>query len=425
MSKLVCRVAKFKGGQLYGMDIHIQRKTDNHSNKDIDVSRSKLNYELVNGFQNEHYFSAVNNRIKKGYLSEKSLRKDATLACGIIISSDKKFFDNLTDEQERDFFKTAYEHLCEKYGKENIISAKVHKDETTPHLHAIVVPLTKDGRLTAKELFDRKALLSLQADLPKALQQRGFNINRGESSDKKHIETAEFKQLQEQNKVDVKIDPNDIQLLKIGEEKKLLGTKEIFETPAQVANRLTQKYVKPLTDELTDLRTEKALTEKRNDAIKYAKAFSQSRENEFIALYHSLKEFGEKHVSTALEKIQNLVSRLNAEKQKEREQQALEREKELKEKQRNNQFAQYREPDSLCSVLDFGKAPYQFEDNGKPSYYIAVQAKNGQPKILWGTEYQKQIQALNIRNGDIVRLNGSKIERAEEINHKASKGMKI
>ncbi|MEX4043357.1 hypothetical protein MZB23_09540, partial [Haemophilus influenzae] len=86
------------------------------------------------------------------------------------------------------------------------------------------------------------------------------------------------------------------------------------------------------------------------------KAFSQSRENEFIALYHSLKEFGEKHVSTALEKIQNLVSKLNTE-----------REKELKEKQRNNQFAQYREPDSLYSVLDFGKAPYQFEDNGKPS----------------------------------------------------------
>ncbi|MEX4315829.1 hypothetical protein MY680_09420, partial [Haemophilus influenzae] len=92
-----------------------------------------------------------------------------------------------------------------------------------------------------------------------------------------------------------------------------------------------------------------------------------SRENEFIALYHSLKEFGEKHVSTALEKIQNLVSKLNTEKQKEREQRALEREKELKEKQRNNQFAQYREPDSLYSVLDFGKAPYQFEDNGKPS----------------------------------------------------------
>lgn len=77
------------------------------------------------------------------------------------------------------------------------------------------------------------------------------------------------------------------------------------------------------------------------------------------------------------------------------------------------------------SLLDFGKAPYQFEDNGKLSYYIDVKAKNGQPKLLWGTEYQEQIQALNIRNGDIVRLNGSKIERAEEISHKAKKGIKF
>nr|PRK45564.1 hypothetical protein BV185_00003 [Haemophilus influenzae] len=228
--------------------------------------------------------------------------------------------------------------------------------------------------------------------------------------------------MKKDNQVTVKINPNDTVATVL--EKKLIGA-DVKETPEQIANRLTQKYVKPLTDELTDLRTEKALSEKRNDAIKYAKAFSQSRENEFIALYHSLKEFGEKHVSTALEKIQNLVSKLNTEKQKEREQRALEREKELKEKQRNNQFAQYREPDSLYSVLDFGKAPYQFEDNGKPSYYIAVQAQNERPKILWGTEYQDQIQALNIRNGDIVRLNGSKIERAEEINHKASKGVKI
>ena len=429
MSKFVCNVEKFKGGQLYGMDIHIQRKTDNHSNKDIDISKRHLNYELVESgkehkFQfTDHYFSAVKKRIEQGYLGQKALRKDATLACGVLISSDKKFFENLTEEQERDFFNTAYEHLCEIYGKENIISAKVHKDETTPHLHAIVVPLTKDGRLTAKELFDRKALTALHNDIPKKLKQRGFNIERGErNAQVKRMETDEYKRLKKDNQVTVKINPNDIVATVL--EKKLIGA-DVKETPEQIANRLTQKYVKPLTDELTDLRTEKALSEKRNDAIKYAKAFSQSRENEFIALYHSLKEFGEKHVSTALEKIQNLVSKLNTEKQKEREQRALEREKELKEKQRNNQFAQYREPDSLCSVLDFGRAPYQFEDNGKPSYYIAVKAQNGQPKVLWGTEYQEQIQALNIREGDIVRLNGSKIERAEEINHKASKGVKI
>ncbi|HBT4927190.1 TPA: plasmid recombination protein [Klebsiella pneumoniae] len=423
MSKLVCNFDKYKGSQLYGMDIHIQRKTDNHSNKDIDLSRKHLNYELVAEHQNEHYYTRAKNRIEQGYTGKRKIRKDGVWTGNVIISSDQEFFKKLTPEQEREFFKTAYDFYCEKYGKENVISAMVHKDETTPHLHLLIVPLTKDGRLCAKELFDREALRSFHDIIAKRLQQRGFNIERGERNAKvKRMETDEYKRLKKDNQVTVKINPNDTVATVL--EKKLIGA-DVKETPEQIANRLTQKYVKPLTDELTDLKTEKALAEKRNDAIKHAKAFSQSRENEFIALYHSLKEFGEKHVSTALEKIQNLVSKLNTEKQKEREQRALEREKELKEKQRNNQFAQYREPDSLCSVLDFGKAPYQFEDNGKPSYYIAVQAQNGQPKVLWGTEYQEQIQGLNIRIGDIVRLNGSKIERAEEINHKASKGVKI
>ncbi|MCH3737880.1 plasmid recombination protein, partial [Campylobacter coli] len=78
----------------------------------------------------------------------------------IIISSDSEFFKKLTPEQEREFFKTAYDFYCEKYGKENVISAMVHKDETTPHLHLLIVPLTKDGRLCAKELFDRETIRS-------------------------------------------------------------------------------------------------------------------------------------------------------------------------------------------------------------------------------------------------------------------------
>ncbi|HHY0726113.1 TPA: MobV family relaxase, partial [Haemophilus influenzae] len=285
MSKLVCNFDKYKGVQLYGMDIHIQRKTDNHSNKDIDLSRKHLNYELVAEHQNEHYYTRAKNRIEQGYTGKRKIRKDGVWTGNVIISSDQEFFKKLTPEQEREFFKTAYDFYCEKYGKENVISAMVHKDETTPHLHLLIVPLTKDGRLCAKELFDREALRSFHDIIAKRLQQRGFNIERGERNAKvKRIETDEYKRLKKDNQVTVKINPNDTVATVL--EKKLIGA-DVKETPEQIANRLTQKYVKPLTDELTDLRTEKALSEKRNDAIKYAKAFSQSRENEFIALYHS------------------------------------------------------------------------------------------------------------------------------------------
>ncbi|WP_163598240.1 MobV family relaxase, partial [Moraxella catarrhalis] len=222
MSKLVCNFDKYKGVQLYGMDIHIQRKTDNHSNKDIDLSRKHLNYELVAEHQNEHYYTRAKNRIEQGYTGKRKIRKDGVWTGNVIISSDQEFFKKLTPEQEREFFKTAYDFYCEKYGKENVISAMVHKDETTPHLHLLIVPLTKDGRLCAKELFDREALRSFHDIIAKRLQQRGFNIERGERNAKvKRIETDEYKRLKKDNQVTVKINPNDTVATVL--EKKLIG----------------------------------------------------------------------------------------------------------------------------------------------------------------------------------------------------------
>ena len=67
-------------------------------------------------------------------------------------------------------------------------------DETTPHMHLCSVPLTEDGRLSAKILFNRKSLLQLQSELPRHLQSNGFDVQRGESGSKKtHLDTQDFK----------------------------------------------------------------------------------------------------------------------------------------------------------------------------------------------------------------------------------------
>lgn len=423
MSKLVCNVAKFKSGQLYGMDIHIQRKTNNHSNKDIDTSRSNLNYELVNGQQIEHYFTAVKKRISQGYIGKKELRKDATLACGVLISSDKNFFDNLTEEQERQFFQTAYEHLCNVYGKENIISAKVHKDETTPHLHAIVVPLTKDGRLTAKELFDRKALTALHNEIPKKLKARGFNIERGEkNADVKRLETDEYKKLKEQNKVSVQIEPNEIFLYKIGEEKTFFGKKDILETQADVAKRLEKKYIEPLAKELTELRTEKAIEYAKKSKLEWAKQFSKSYEDQFKELYYSVKEFGSEHVDSVLEKLRDVVGSLNREKRQQDEMLQKQKTEDLVQRRLQNLSRAYGGSDDLCEVLDVDFAPYNFEVNGKKTYYVAAQAlKDKAKKLLWDDSFAE----LKLKIGEIIHIKGDKIERAAKIQVKQGKGMRM
>lgn len=415
MSKFVCNVAKFKGGQLYGMDIHIQRKTDNHSNKDIDISRSNLNYELVNGFQNQHYFSAIKKRIEQGYLGQKALRKDATLACGVLISSDKKFFENLTEEQERDFFQTSYNYLCEMYGKENIISAKVHKDETTPHLHAIVVPLTKDGRLSAKELFDRKALTALHNEIPKKLKQRGFVIERGEKNAKiTRLETEEYKKIRDQNKKVVRINPDDVEPRTIRDG---LFKKEV-ETLEQIATRLNQKYINPLTDEISDLRTELAINQVKEKRINHSKAFAKNREYEFAELYYAIKEFGEKHVDNVLKKLRGVVKDLNSEKRQQNEIADSQRAHNLEKNRLLNLSKAYGGNDDLHEVMDFGFAPYNFKNDGEKTFYVIVQSlKNQTKKLLWNNK----LADFKIKLGEIVHVKGDIIERATKIQVKERK----
>jgi myosin heavy subunit len=111
-----------------------------------------------------------------------------------LITSDSKFFEGMSKSVEREFFATAYDYFCEEYGKENIAYAMVHKDEKTPHMHVGFVPITEDGRLSAKDFFGKKQqLVMLQDKFHKHMLDAGFDLERGVSSDRKHLETSKFK----------------------------------------------------------------------------------------------------------------------------------------------------------------------------------------------------------------------------------------
>lgn len=423
MSKFACHVDKFKGSQLYGMDIHIQRKTDNHANKDIDVSRSNQNYDFVENAEKGHYYTLAKNRIEQGYTGKKKIRKDAVWTGSAVISSDNAFFSNLSEDQERQYFKTCYDYLCQKYGKENIISAKVHKDETTPHMHVLIVPLTADGRLCSKELFDRNALRDLQEEMPKLLKAKGFKIERGDKDKKtKRLETDEWKKLKKENQVIAKIDPSEIQLFKKGEEKTLFGKKDIVETPEDVANRLTEKHLKPLADELSDLKTDLAAQKKREEKQKYEIAFTQSREKAFVDLYTNAKKFGQAHVDNVLEKVTALVERLNAEKIREEQQKQHEKEQRQKERLAQNELLKLEkialklgcDKNHVGEFFDMGKAPYKFEDNTEQSYYIAMKTLKG-TLVAWGNELKKFVEDTALRIGSYIQFSGVKVIEGQNV----------
>ena len=159
------------------------------SNPQIDSERTKNNYRFTPYF-GKTYTEFINGRIKELGLSP---RKDAVVMNSFVLGSDKTFFDGLAKVEQYNFFSDCYKFFAERYGEENIIAAVVHNDETTPHMHLNLMPVTKDGRLCSKQLFDKPQLQQLQTDFYEAVGKH-WGLQRGkEGRQKKHLSTAEFK----------------------------------------------------------------------------------------------------------------------------------------------------------------------------------------------------------------------------------------
>lgn len=192
MSYMVCHFGKYKVGNVFGLQKHNQRENDNYSNIDIDKARTPLNYDLINK-GNINYTKQIKTIIEANRSSQRAIRKDATVYCECIVSSDSDFFENLAEDNQKKFFEKALEYLKDKIGEEFIISANVHLDETTPHMHVGFVPII-DNSLSAKKLIDRKFLMEVQDQLPLYLKNLGFDIQRGiKNSKRKHKDTKELK----------------------------------------------------------------------------------------------------------------------------------------------------------------------------------------------------------------------------------------
>ena len=159
------------------------------TNPQIDSERTKNNYHIIG--RQCSYTEFINRRIEELNLPTKP-RKDAVLMASFVIGSDREFFNGLSPAEQEDFFVQCTRYFADKYGEENIISAVVHMDETTPHLHLNLMPI-RNERLCCKDLFNRAELTKLQTDFHEAVGKR-WGLERGrEGSPKKHLSTAEYK----------------------------------------------------------------------------------------------------------------------------------------------------------------------------------------------------------------------------------------
>ncbi|PMC38654.1 hypothetical protein CJ195_09385 [Bacillus sp. UMB0899] len=178
------KMQKLKASDIRGIQIHNQgermEQTISHN------GCLNLNYDLVNE-EKIDYLEAVEKRLDNVVFSKKKIRKDAVRLCEFLITSEKEFFDSISDKEKNRFFKKGLDFLQDKYGKENIIYANVHYYEKTPHMHVGFVPITEDFRLHANSIFTRLHLAMLQDDILNYMMEAGFDLKRSDSNKREYI----------------------------------------------------------------------------------------------------------------------------------------------------------------------------------------------------------------------------------------------
>lgn len=190
----ILRFEKHKGNPARPLEAHHERQKEKYaSNPDIDTSRSKYNFHIVK--PEGRYYHFIQKRIEDAGCRT---RKDSTRFVDTLITASPEFFKGKSPKEVQAFFQRAGDFLIDRVGRQNIISAVVHMDEKTPHLHLTFVPLTEDNRLCAKEILGNRAnLTKWQDDFFAYMVEKYPDLERGESSritGRKHIPTRLFKQ---------------------------------------------------------------------------------------------------------------------------------------------------------------------------------------------------------------------------------------
>lgn len=175
MAYAILRFAKHKGGASKALSAHHERTKEIYaSNPDIDKNRTMQNYHIVT--PRWSYEQEIRHRIRTAGCR---VRKDSVKFVDTLVTVSSEFA-KAHDAEMPEYFNRAFEFLKERIGEENIISAVVHMDEKTPHLHLCFVPLTKDNRLSAKEILgNKKAMIRWQDDFYACMSERWPELERG------------------------------------------------------------------------------------------------------------------------------------------------------------------------------------------------------------------------------------------------------
>ena len=206
MSYAIVRNEKLTRAEINGKGTHNDRKAKNHTNKDIDPTRTHLNYYIK---KNQLTYTKEFDKYMKENNLQGHLRSNSIIMCQMIFTSDQAFFDRIGEKETKRYFDECYKFICnyKNLGEKNIISAVVHLDERAPHMHLMFVPVvhTKDkegkniDKICARDFWKgRDSYRKLQDAYFNHVKSKGFDLERGmfvEDTNRKHYTVEEYKKI--------------------------------------------------------------------------------------------------------------------------------------------------------------------------------------------------------------------------------------
>ena len=191
----ILRFAKYKGPEIGHIESHNERTKEKYaSNPDVDTSRSHLNFHLV--FPERKYRAEAEKQIAEAGCRTRS---NSVRVVEVLVTASPEFFKGKKKAEIKAYFQEALDFIQQHQNPRTIISAVVHMDEKTPHMHLCFVPLTEDGRLSAKDIMgNKKKLTWWQDEFWKHMVKKFPDLERGESASltgRDHIPPRVFKEM--------------------------------------------------------------------------------------------------------------------------------------------------------------------------------------------------------------------------------------
>ena len=288
MSYAIVRNEKLTRAEVNGKCTHNDRKAKCHTNKDIDPTRTHLNYYIK---KNNYTYTKEFDKLRKEQNLAGHLRGNSIIMCQMIFTSDQEFFNRIGEQETKRYFDECYKFICnyKNLGEKNIISAVVHLDEGAPHLHLMLDPVVhtkdKDGKpiekICARDFWKgRDSYRKLQDAYFEHVKSKGFDLERGlyvEETNRKNLSVEEFKKVTNYAKTK--------EILKTAT-LELPNTPELQDIKKLVLNRdkiIEEKILKPQNKLIKELHNENVALHKelskQTEIIDVAEEFVKEKES--------------------------------------------------------------------------------------------------------------------------------------------------